>query len=260
MITKSQIQFIRSLDQKKCRDESACFAVEGSKLVREALDMPDGGRFAVKTICATAGWVAEQSRFFEHTQAETIIVTEKELERISLQKSPNQALAIISRNDQPDCCVNPQAHLLIGLSQVQDPGNVGTIIRLADWFGLGGVIASGDSADFFAPKVVQSSMGSIFRVPLQTADLRTLIQSFPAGYPVYGTHLHGTNLYTTELSDHGLILLGNESKGLPPDLMRLTTKSLLIPNYATGPSKPESLNVSIAAAVVCSEFRRRGNG
>lgn len=260
MITKSQIQFIRSLDQKKNRDESACFVVEGSKLVREALELPDNSRFSVKTICATASWTGSNSKLLEHTQVETVVVSEKELERISLQKTPNQTLAIISQKDRSDSKFNLKTDLLIGLNQVQDPGNVGTIIRLADWFGLGGVIASEDTADFFSPKVVQSSMGSIFRVPLVTADLKIFIQSLPVGYPVYGTHLQGNNLYTTELSTNGLILLGNESKGLHPDLMPLTTKSLLIPNYATGKSKPESLNVSIAAAVVCSEFRRRGNG
>jgi TrmH family RNA methyltransferase len=150
--------------------------------------------------------------------------------------------------------------LIIGLEQVQDPGNVGTIIRLADWFGIPAVIASLDTADFYSPKVVQATMGSIFRVRLITTDLIAFTQSLQAGFPVYGTHLRGNNIYTAELSSNGLILMGNESRGLSAELLEMTTENILIPDFSTGTTRPESLNVSVAAAIVCSEFRRRGTG
>ena len=191
---------------------------------------------------------------------ELVSVSESELGRISLQKTPNQALAIIKRKEPVQAEFDLDTKLLIGLDQVQDPGNVGTIIRLADWFGLGGVIASPDSADFFSPKVVQSSMGSIFRVRLITSELAKFIKAMKPGFPVYGTHLEGQNIYASELKNHGLILLGNESRGLSRDLMEMSTERLFIPEFSEGIHKPESLNVSIAAAIVCSEFRRRGNG
>jgi len=260
MITKAQIQFIRSLEQKKVRDESGCFIAEGDKLVREALELPKDSSFQVKTIFGVGSWLDSNVSGMSNPEAEVIPISARDLERISLQKAPNQVLAVINRHEVSLPIFDFDSDLLIGLDQVQDPGNVGTIIRLADWFGLGGVIASADSADFYSPKVVQSSMGSIFRVKLLTADLYLFIKSLPIGCPVYGTNLAGRDLYTAKIKNHGLILLGNESKGLSADLLDLTTENLLIPGFSAGKFKPESLNVSIAAAIVCSEFRRRGNG
>lgn len=260
MITKAQIQFIRSLEHKKIREESGCFIAEGDKLVREALELPKRGLFQIQMVCGIAGWL--DSNIPEHPDPETEIipVSARELERISLQKTPNQALAVIRRDILTVPEFDFDKDLLMGLNQVQDPGNVGTIVRLADWFGLGGVIASRDSADFYSPKVVQASMGSIFRVKVMTADLFEFIESLPRSFPVYGTHLEGQSIYSADIKCTGLILLGNESKGLRDDLSELTTMNLRVPNFSTGDSKPESLNVSVAAAIVCSEFRRRGNG
>ncbi|TSA38904.1 MAG: RNA methyltransferase [Porphyromonadaceae bacterium] len=260
MITKAQIQFIRSLEQKKVRDESGCFIAEGDKLVREAIELPPDGSFQVRTICGVESWLDSNLSGIRNPEAEVIPVSDRELERISLQKAPNQVLAVISRYETTAPVFDFNSDLLIGLNQVQDPGNVGTIVRLADWFGLDGIIASVDSADFFSPKVVQSSMGSIFRLKLLTTDLYKFIKSLPLDCPVYGTHLDGQNLYTAKLTSNGLILLGNESRGLSTDLTELTTENLLIPDFSEGKFRPESLNVSIAAAIVCSEFRRRGNG
>lgn len=260
MITKAQIQFIRSLEQKKVRDESGCFIAEGEKLVLEALSLPDDGCFRAVTICGLEHWLDENISLLSRPGIEVISLAEHELGRISQQKTPNQALAVIQRCMDQELVFDFNHDLLIGLSQVQDPGNVGTIIRLADWFGLGGVIASPDSADFFSPKVVQSTMGSIFRIKLLSVDLLSFIKSLPADFPVYGTRLDGQNLYTASVAGNGLLLLGNESKGLNPELSALTAQNLSIPDFSAGSTKPESLNVAIAAAIVCSEFRRRGNG
>lgn len=260
MISRAQIQFIRSLDLKKFRDESDCFIAEGDKMVSEILEMPERNPFEIRMICATAGWLDSHPGVKLLHDTEIIEVTTSELQRISQLKTPNQALAVIKNLEKPGPSFDFASDLLIGLDQVQDPGNVGTIIRLADWFGLGGIVASSDSADFFSPKVVQASMGSVFRVKLVTADLPSFIQALPSGFPVYGTHLGGKNIYSASLKRFGLILFGNESKGLSVNLMKLTTENLLVPDFTTGAYKPESLNVSIAAAIVCSEFRRRGNG
>jgi TrmH family RNA methyltransferase len=260
MITKAQVQFIRSLDHKKARDESGCFIAEGDKLVSEALELPEDGHFKIKTILGIEKWLKTNLPGHGLPAVEVIPLSERELERISLQKTPNQVLAIISRDKSFLPIFDFEHDLLLGLNKVQDPGNVGTIVRIADWFGLGGIIASEDSADFYSPKVVQSSMGSIFRVRLSTRILPDFVQSLPAFFPVYGAHLDGQSLFSAEISSNGLILLGNESRGLDTELMSLTIKNLKIPDFSQGIVKPESLNVSIAAAILCSEFRRRGNG
>jgi len=259
MITKAQIQYIRSLEQKKVRDESNCFIIEGDKLVREALTLPRDSIFQVDIIYGTSEWMERNETLFSTLDTKYITVSMSDLERMSLQKTPNQVLAKINYDKSSIPSFDFKTDLLIGLCNVQDPGNVGTIIRLADWFGISGVIASLDSADFFSPKVVQASMGSIFRVKMLVKDLGAFIHTLPKGFPVYGTHLMGENIYTAEISKNGLILLGNESKGLNDDLMSLTTKNLLIPSFTSGNYKPESLNVSIAAAIISSEFRRQGN-
>lgn len=260
MISKAQIQFVRSLEHKKFRDESGCFIAEGDKLVREALALPGSSAFQPAMVCGTSEWLETHPPAGGHPTTEFIAVSERELERLSLLKTPNQVVAVIRKKPETISVFDFSKDLLIVLNQVQDPGNVGTLIRLADWFGLGGVVASGDSADFFSPKVVQSSMGSIFRVKLLTAELAGFLSALPDGFPVYGTHLKGKNLYECTLSKNGIILMGNESRGLSDDLMKFTTQNLFIPDFSQGVDKPESLNVSIAAAIVCSEFRRRGNG
>ncbi len=257
MITKAQVQFIRSLEQKKVRDETGLFLVEGDKMVGEALKLTADSSFKPVMICGTDEWLKSNLHEAGDLNAEIIHISGHELERISLLKTPNQVLAILSHSDKTPRTFNYSKDLLIGLDRVQDPGNVGTLIRLADWFGLAGVIASPDSADFFSPKAVQSTMGSIFRVPLITMDLAAFLKTLPADFTVYGTHLNGTNLYRAPLTVNGLILMGNESKGLSPALTKHIQKNLLIPDFSGKSEKPESLNVSIAAAVVCSEFRRR---
>jgi len=260
MISKQQIQNIRALERKRERDECGCFLAEGDKLVREALSLPGRSPFRVRAIYGLAEWLKSNLAGIEDRKIEVVPVSMRELERLSLLKAPNQVLAVISRNPDFVPEFDFKADLLLGLDRIQDPGNMGTIIRLADWFGLGGIIACANSADFFSPKVVQSSMGSVFRVKLLTADLYEFVESANGAIPVYGTHLAGHDIYSAKLSANGIILLGNESRGLSDTLADLATMNLRIPDFSIGPVPPESLNVSIAAAVVCSEFRRRGTG
>ena len=145
------------------------------------------------------------------------------------------------------------------LDCIKDPGNLGTIFRIADWFGIGHILCSKDSVDAYNAKLVQATMGAIFRVKFHYVDLKDVLEEVRVkdNFPVYGTFLDGENIYTENLQQEGVILMGNESKGLPPELEQLVSKKLYIPNYPQGTVSSESLNVSVATAIVCSEFRRR---
>ena len=147
--------------------------------------------------------------------------------------------------------------LYLALDGVQDPGNLGTIIRIADWFGITDIFCSNETADIYNPKVVQATMGSIARVKLHYTDLKKLIGSLPPDYPIYGTLLDGTDIYKENLSAKGIIVMGNEGNGISPEIRKVINRKLLIPNYPIGRETAESLNVAIATAVTCAEFRRR---
>lgn len=181
-------------------------------------------------------------------------VTADELRKMSTLRTPNNVLAVAHapRNDaQTDAGSFSQDGMWIALDTVQDPGNLGTIVRIADWFGMAGVVTSADSVEFFNPKVVQASMGSIFRVKLQQRNLEEWLRQVPV--PVYGALLEGNNLYQTHFQMPGIVLLGNESKGISPALMSFITHPVTIPSFGSA----ESLNVASAAAIICSEVCRK---
>lgn len=183
-------------------------------------------------------------------------MTEEELSRASLQKAPQQVLAVF---DQPQTSIDPmvvQRSLCLALDDVQDPGNLGTIVRLADWFGIEDIFCSPNSADIYNPKAIQATMGGIARVRVHYTPLPELLQSLK-DVPVFGTFLDGENIYGQPLSDHGLIIMGNEGKGISREVERLVNRKLYIPNYPANRATSESLNVAIATAVVCAEFRRQ---
>jgi TrmH family RNA methyltransferase len=182
-------------------------------------------------------------------------VSAKEMERISHLKTPTDCLAVV---EIPERAFNPSelaGELTLALDGVQNPGNMGTIIRLADWFGIARVVCSADSADCWSPKVVQATMGAITRVAVHYGNLREMIAA--SGVPVYGTFLEGDNIYETPLGSEGIIVLGSEGRGISPEIARLVRRKLFIPPYPANNSSSESLNVAIAAAIICSEFRRR---
>ena len=146
--------------------------------------------------------------------------------------------------------------LCLGLDDVQDPGNLGTIIRIADWFGIRHIFCSIGTADVFNPKTIQATMGAIARVQIHYCNLKELIESEP-DVPVFGTFLDGTDLYKENLAQHGLIVMGNEGNGISQEIEQLVNRKLLIPNYPSGVETSESLNVAVATGIVCAEFRRR---
>ena len=245
MISKNQIKQIKQLEQKKFRVREGLFVAEGPKVVGELLR-----RYKPHAVYATADWAAAKG-----VQAQE--VSQKELRRISFLQHPQQVVALFPTPAQQTAAPVPSA-LSLALDGIQDPGNMGTIIRLADWFGIKDIYCSKETVDAWNPKVVQATMGSIARVNMVYCDLRELIAALPADYPVYGTLLDGQDIYKQTLSANGMIVMGNEGNGLSPDIRNMVTHRLLIPDFRQGAETAESLNVAIATAIVCSEFRRRG--
>lgn len=240
MISINQKKFVNSLKQKKFRTERGLFVVEGIKLVEELLNSD----YETSDIYATSSWIGRNEGFvcFE--------VSEKELKSISSLKTPNEVLAIVKQKESQ---LNDVSNSLsIALDKVQDPGNFGTIIRTADWFGVKNIICSDESVDVYNPKVLQATMGSFFRMNIIYTDLPQFFTKNEE-LTVYGAVLDGDNVYEKELNSKGAVLLmGNESKGLSKDLKPFITKKVLIPNFG----KAESLNVATATAILCSECRR----
>ncbi len=249
MLSKQKIKYIRSLDLKKNRKENHVFLAEGSKLIEDILDV-----FYCKILLGEKEWLSSHPGI----KADEIIeVSRDELSKASLLKTPHDVLGVFEQPKYDIQNINLNEQLLLMVDGVQDPGNLGTIIRLADWFGIEHVICSPDSADVFNPKTVQATMGALGRVKIHYTSLPEYLSSLPDNIPVYGTFLEGENIYPRELSSNGIIVLGNEGQGIRPEVSAMITRKLFIPNYPQGKKTSESLNVAIAGAIICSEFRRR---
>lgn len=230
MISKSQIKYVRSLEHKKFRNQYGVFAAEGPKLVNDL------------------------KGYFETVE----LYEGEDAEKVSFQETPQNVFAIFKqREENENCSQEPNTNLCLALDCVQNPGNMGTIIRLADWFGIEHIYCSMNCADIYNPKVVQATMGGIARVHIHYCDLQTLIHDLDKSTPIYGTFLDGNNIYKTVLQNKGLIVMGNEGHGVSAEVASQVTERLFIPNYPIGKETGESLNVAIATAIVCSEFRRR---
>ena len=209
-------------------------------------------------LVATSEWLKGEGRSIASVaNCEIIEVTEEELTKASFLCHPQQVLAVFKTLDSHVDTNLLTSKLTIVLDGVQDPGNLGTIIRIADWFGIENVICSADTADTYNPKVVQATMGSIARVNVTYMNLSVLFDSLPKDFPIYGTLLEGDNIYNQELTEVGLIVMGNEGKGISPTIRNVVNRALRIPNYPEGRATADSLNVAIATAIVCAEFRRR---
>ena len=248
MLSKNKIKYIHSLELKKNRKEEQTFVAEGHKLVGDLL-----GHFPCRLLVATRAWL---DRNPDVEAMEIIEVNQEELTRASLLKTPQEVLAVF---EQPEYSIQPEVverSLCLALDDVQDPGNLGTIIRLADWFGIEHIFCSLGTVDVYNPKTVQATMGALARVKLHYVDLPSIIASMPS-VPIYGTFLDGNNIYAETLSANGLIIMGNEGKGVSPEVAKLVNKRLYVPNYPSERVTSESLNVAVATAVVCAEFRRR---
>ena len=243
-MTKAEIQFVRSLADKRVRDEERLFIAEGDKLIYEIL----ASGWRVRNLYALEGHFAGQAE----------IISSKEMERISQLKTASTSLAVVEQPRHKTPTTASAKKLSLALDGVQNPGNLGTIIRLADWCGVEEIFCSSDTADCFNPKVIQATMGAILRVKLHYLPLADfLARTANEGIPIYGTMLDGHNIYDTELSTGGVIVMGNEGKGVSEECTRAFTHRLLIPTYPADRQGSESLNVAMATGIVCAEFRRR---
>lgn len=248
MLSKNKIKFIRSLEQKKFRKENGVFLAEGNKLVADLY-----GHFNCRMLVATGAWLENNSII----KADEIIEAQhEEISRASLLKNPQDVLAVFDIPSYDTDFTLPRKELCLALDDVQDPGNLGTIIRIADWFGIEHIFCSSGTADAFNPKTVQATMGALARVKLHYCNLSNLITGL-SDVPVFGTFLDGNDMYKEELSANGLIVMGNEGNGISKEISQMINKRILIPNFPQGCETSESLNVAVATAIVCSEFRRR---
>jgi len=232
-MTAAEIKYVKSLSQKKFRDQYGVFVVEGEKLVQEAV---------------RSGFELESIYRVEE-------IGEKAMERITSLASPSPVLAVVKKPERK--LVKPAKGLYLALDGIRDPGNLGTILRIADWFGIDAVYASADTVELYNPKVVQATMGAIFRVPFYTADIPSLCKDFDG--KVYGTFLDGENMYGKELETKGaIIVIGNEANGISKETAASVSDRLYIPPYPADDSGSESLNAAVATAITVAEFRRRG--
>lgn len=247
MISNNEIKRVRSLQQKKFRDETGLFVVEGEKMVQEALDSSfkvDNVYYRSEIGADAMGRISSLAN-----SSPALAVVRKPSDIYTLDA--DSAVALISKGG-----------LYLGLDTIRDPGNLGTILRIADWFGIDAVFATKDTVDVFNPKVVQATMGAIFRVKLYYVDLPTVSRAFlNASGAVYGTFLDGENMYHKDLqtgkSAPVMIVIGNESEGVSQQMEELVSDRLYIPPYPADIPGSESLNAAVATAITVAEFRRR---
>lgn len=259
-VTKQNIKDVHALSLKKHRDATQTFVAEGPKVVADLLPL-----MRCKVLYATQDFLNGLSSGLTRNVELIEVVDKNTLERLSLLCAPRDVLAVFEKiragnsdeAENEELLFLPQKSLCLALDAVQDPGNLGTIVRLADWFGIEHIFASTDTADVFAPKVVQATMGAIGRVRVHYCNLPQLLYQMD-GVPIYGTFLDGASIYAEKLTQNGLIVMGNEGRGISAELEARVNKRLYIPPYPVGRATSESLNVAIATAIVCAEFRRGG--
>lgn len=249
MLSASQIKHIRSLSQQKFRNMHSQFVIEGDKMVKELLNSD----FRVEAIFATNDWLRDAEAHAGKQIFKTTAVSPAELSRISNLKTANRVLAVVHK---PEVNMGKEIFddLVLALDRIADPGNLGTIIRIADWFGIKHILCSHDTVEFYNPKVVQATMGSLFRVKVHYVDLAHTIKVLARDVPKYAAVLDGENIYKEELPQNAVILIGSESHGISEPVRKLIDHKVMIPAVDSG---AESLNASVATAVICSEFRRK---
>jgi len=240
MVSKNQIKLITSLQQKKYRIANKLFFAEGVKGIQELLD----SNFELEHLYTT------QNDFGQVFNEKKTIITENDLRKISALATPNSCLALFKMPLEKPIM---QTGLIVALDSIRDPGNLGTILRLCDWFGIQQVLCSTETVDLFNPKVVQATMGSIARVNVNYINLDAFLTQ--TTMPIFGTFMDGTNIYKSVLPEQGIIIMGNEANGISASLEKLVQNRLTIPRFGDL-QKTESLNVATATAIVLSEFRR----
>ncbi|WP_163322045.1 RNA methyltransferase [Draconibacterium mangrovi] len=252
MIGKSTTKLINSLALKKYRTKENCFLIEGDKMVKEALDSD----MKIKLLIVTDQFLNR----FPITQNDAVRIIEtdaNELKKVSLLQHPQNSLAVCEIPEKPDFPDSLPDGLSVYLDGVQDPGNMGTIVRICDWYGIQHLFCSPDSVDLYNPKVIQASMGSFSRIKLHECDFEELANlAHKSEAPLFGAFMNGDNIYQKQLPKQAVLVMGNEGNGIRPAVEKRITNKLSIPNFSENEIKAESLNVSVATAILCSEFKR----
>lgn len=250
MLTANTIKLIKSLQQKKFRNQEGRFVAEGQRLVSDLLQ----STLSIDQVYYTTEW-ENNSQIVDNRFHP---ISAKDMARISGLKTPTSVLAVAKIPENSLEINQIKNSLTLALDNIQDPGNLGTIIRLADWFGIRTIVCSAETADAFSPKVVQATMGAIARVKVIYVDLIPFLNDASAQkIPVFGTFLNGDNIYSAQLPKNGIVVLGNEGNGISDEVSKRITQRITIPSFTEFGPTSESLNVAMATAIVCSEFRRR---
>lgn len=250
MITKNQIKYFKQLQQKRCRDTENLYIIEGIKMVNDALmNHSSDIKFIISTLEALPQIIEAEERTIEVVPFEII-------KKISSLKTPQPVIAVMHIPVYEEKILILKDEIVIALDKIKDPGNLGTIIRLADWFGVEKIFCSENSVDCYNPKVVQASMGAIFRVQVHYCNLKELFH-VNKNACIYGTLMSGESIFNTNLKLPAVLLMGNESDGISPELLNDVQRRIHIPNFSKKQAKTESLNVSVATSIVLSELRRK---
>lgn len=246
-ITNNVCKFVASLDERKYRRREGAFKAEGTKCVLDTID-----HFSLRRLYATAEWLKAHPRL--SARREAIQVSRADLRKMSSFTTPSEVIAVYDIPDRPFSCGAASDNLVLALDTIQDPGNLGTIIRVADWYGITTIICSRETADCYSPKVIQATMGSISRVSLHYGDLPSMIREMGSSN-IYGTFLDGDDIDSVTLSPSGVIVIGNEGNGISSPVASIVTQRLTIPSFPPDRPTGESLNAAIATAITISKFR-----
>lgn len=254
IITNSIRKQIASLDQAKARREEGLFVAEGTKCVQDTLR-----HFALCYFAATRSWLDRHAHAIDAVIDPDMVMTVKhaDMERMSHLSTPPEVLAVYRIPDRDIDVEEYMSNVTLVLDRIQDPGNLGTIMRVADWEGVRQIVASPDTVDVWSPKVVQATMGAISRVKVVYRDLDAWMSELPSGLPVAGTFMHGDNIHTAPMAQHGLIVMGNEGRGISDAVAGHVTQRLHIPSYPPGEPTSESLNVAVATAITLAFLRQK---
>ena len=248
MLSKNQSKKLRALQRKKERKSSGLYVVEGKKIVEEILQSTNDWF----ELYATSTWFDSHTEFADRTNS--FVMSDKDLAQVSTLKTPNEVLLVLKQNSELDFSEVQSEQLVLALDGVTDPGNMGTIIRLADWFGVQHILCTSDSVDQYNPKTVQSAMGSINRVQVHYGDLIRMLSDLDT-HQIYACDLNGESIYKTDFSEKSILLMGSESHGISDEILNLVNQKITIPTFSK--SGIDSLNVATATAIVLSEFRSK---
>jgi TrmH family RNA methyltransferase len=252
MLSKNRLRDLLQLHQKKHREQDGLFLAEGAKIIPELLH----SNFPINEIFALQNWVDLNQAMLSKRSIPVRVITQQDLERLSQLQNPQEVIALCSKHNDEHILLKSGA-LYLFLDSIRDPGNMGTIMRLADWFGIDAIFASNDCVEWTNPKVIQASMGSFIRMRPPYVDAASFLKDSSLVCPVYATDLEGENIYKSSFKPEGLLIISNEAHGLNPELEKWVNKKIHIPAAPKEGGMAESLNAAIAAAVVLGEFYRQ---